>query len=85
MRAPQKAKAIHEKSALSNSCKQSVHTNELVRRISPRLDWSVYVAPSITDYMVRMSIAGYNEYYRKKTLENSLRIYDKMEKAAKDG
>ena len=63
---------IEEQSALSAGCKQAVHVNEVVRRIlntSSRLEWSEYVAPTVTDYMVRMKIAGYDEFYRKKNTE----------------
>ena len=54
---------------------------EVVRRIlntSTRLDWTEYVAPVLTEYMVRMKQAGYGEQYRKNTLLKALDIYDKM-------
>ena len=72
---------VHEQSALSAGCKQAVHTNEIVRRIlntSANLEWSTYVAPAVTDYMARMSSAGYDELYRKRTLQKSLKIFDRM-------
>ena len=62
--------------------------NEVVRRIlntSTRLEWSEYVAPALTDYMVRMKVAGYDELYRKRTLEQALRIFDKMVIDDEDG
>ena len=79
---------ISIKSAQSSACKRSVHVNEVVRRIlntSARLEWSDYVAPALTDYMVRMRVAGYNELYRKKTLEQALRVYDRMVRDEEDG
>ena len=74
---------IHAQSAQSSMCKRSVHVNEVVRRIlntSARLEWSEYAAPTLTDYMVRMKIAGYDEMYRKRKVEQELRIHDKMVK-----
>ena len=35
--------------------------------------------------MVRMSVAGYNEYYRKRTLEKSLKVYDRLVKEQEEG
>ena len=35
--------------------------------------------------MVRMRVAGYNELYRKKTLEQALRVYDRMVRDEEDG
>ena len=55
--------------AQSSSCKKSVHTREMIRRIvntSTRLDWCTHVAPVLTDYMGRMMQAGYDKIYRKK-------------------
>ena len=79
---PMASKAVlNAQSALSAACKRSVHTMEIVRRIlntSTKLDWSVYVAPVITDYMVRMRQAGYGERYRKNILTRALGIHDKM-------
>ena len=79
---------ISTKSAQSSACKRSVHVNEVVRRIlntSRRLEWSDYVAPALTDYMVRMKGAGYNEIYRRRTLEQALRVYDKIVRDDEDG
>ena len=65
-----------------------VHVNKVLRRIlntSSRLDWSRHVAPVLTDYMGRMKEAGYDERYRKTTLEQALRMHDKMQEDEKDG
>ena len=74
-------KIMHAQSAISASCKKSVHTQEVMRRLfncSRLLDWEKETAPVITDYMVRMMQAGYPEQYRKDTLCRAIRIYDKM-------
>ena len=79
---------VKEQSALSAGCKQAVHVNEVVRRIlntSGRLEWSDYVAPTVTDYMVRMKMAGYDECYRKRTLKKALQIYDRILKDDQEG
>ena len=57
-----------------------------MRRIlntSPQLEWSDYAAPEITDYMLRMKLAGYEEAYRKRTLQKALAIHDRMKKEKK--
>ena len=72
---------LHAQSAQSVSCRNSVHTQEILRRIlntSPLLDWSSCVAPVLTDYMLRMMRSGYPEKYRLDTLNRALRIYDHM-------
>ena len=72
---------MHSESAISASCKRSVHTQEILRRLfnsSRHLDWKTEVAPVLTEYMTRMMTAGYPEQYRKDALCRSLRIYDKM-------
>ena len=74
-------KVMHAESAISPSCKKSVHTQEVLRRLfnsSKKLDWKTEIAPVISDYMSRMMEAGYPERYRKDTLCRGLRIYDKM-------
>jgi hypothetical protein len=74
-------KIMHATSAISASCKRSVHTQEVLRRLfnsSRRLDWKTEIAPVITEYMGRMMHAGYPEKYRRDTLSRALRIYDKM-------
>ena len=79
---------VQAESALSSTCKQSVHINEVVRRIlntSARLEWQDNAAQTITDYMVRMKIAGYEEDYRKRTLKKALQIYDRMKKEEEEG
>ena len=79
---------IDSESALSSGCKKSVHINEVVRRIlntSPRLEWCDHAAPEITDYMLRMKAAGYDEAYRKRTLQKALTIYDRMKKEDSEG
>ena len=52
---------------------------------SARLDWSECVAPVLTDYFVRMKQGGYNEVYRKRILEQALRVYDRLIDAEKIG
>ena len=64
-------KVLSASSAQSAICKQSVHTEELVRRIvntSDKLDWEENVAPVLTDYMGRMLQAGYDQNYRRRIL-----------------
>ena len=70
---------LHAKSAQSVMCRNSVHTQELLRRMlnsSPLLDWRSCVAPVLTEYMLRMLRSGYPEKYRVDTLTRALRIYD---------
>ena len=81
-------KVMHSLSAQSASCKQSVHTQEILRRLmssSERLDWDREVAPVISRYMARMMQAGYPELYRKNTLCKAIRIFDKMRKDDQEG
>ena len=62
--------------------------NEMMRRIlntSNRLDWGEQTAPLLTDYMVRMKEAGYNEKYRKQVLEKTFRIHDRKMKDDSEG
>ena len=75
-------------SAQSTSCKRNVHVRELVRRIlntSRRLEWETMVAPVLMEYLGRMMMAGYNEPYRKVTLERALAIFDKMKQRDLEG
>ena len=68
-------------SAQSAACKRSVHVQEVVRRIlstSRRLSWEESVAPVLSQYMKQMQTAGYDQKYKKNTLVNALRIFDKM-------
>ena len=70
---------LHAQSSQSVSCKNSVHTQEILHRIlntSPMLDLSSCVAPVLTDYMLPMMRSGYPEKYRLDTLNRALRIYD---------
>ena len=72
---------MHAKSAQSVSCRNSVHTQEILRRLlnsSPLLDWKTCVAPVLSEYMLRMMKAEYPEKYRVDTLNRALRIFDKM-------
>ena len=74
-------RVLHAQSAQSLSCKRSVHTQEVIRRLlnsSVKLDWDQEVAPVITTYMSRMMTDGYDEMFRKRILERALGIYDKM-------
>ena len=60
---PMSSKSIlHTKSAHTESCKRSVHTQEVLRRIlncSKQLVWEAEVAPVVTEYMYRMKLAEY--------------------------
>ena len=79
---------MHASSAQSISCRNSVHTQELLRRLlnsSPLLDWTTEVAPVLTTYMARMKHNDYPEKYRVDTLLRTLRIYDKMMKDDENG
>ena len=79
---------LHAQSAQSVTCRNSVHTQEIIRRLlnsSPLLDWNVSVAPVLSDYMLRMMQAGYPEKYRVDTLTRAFRIYDKMVKEDREG
>ena len=81
-------KVLSAKSAQSNTCKKSVHVQEVVRRLlnsSSRLEWKQEVAPVITEYMRRMKEGGYNENYRKSTLKHAIRIYEKMKSESENG
>ena len=72
---------MHANSAQSITCRNSVHTQEIMRRLlnsSPMLDWKTCVAPVLSRYMARMMHCGYPEKYRRDTLTRALRIYDKM-------
>ena len=79
---------LNAKSAHSAACKRSVHTQEVIRRVlncSRNLDWDNQIAPFVTEYMIRMKIAGYSETYRKTVLEHAIRILDDKWKANDDG
>lgn len=79
---------MHAHSAQSITCRNSVHTQEIVRRLlnsSPFLDWKTCVAPVLTEYMLRMKQSGYPEKYRVDTLTRALRIYDKMVEDDRNG
>ena len=81
-------RVLAAQSAQATTCKRSVHVRELVRRIlntSSRLEWDPHVASVLTDYLARMMNAGYNEYYRKVTLDRALAIYDRMKQNENDG
>ena len=72
---------LHSQSAQSSSCKRSVHTLDVLRRMlntSPKLEWKEYGAPFIKDYMARMRKAGYGEAMRMSVLEHAKQIYDQM-------
>ena len=79
---------MNASSAQSISCRNSVHTQEILRRLfnsSPLLDWRTCVAPVISTYMLRMMKNGYPEKYRVDTLNRALNIFDKMVKDDEDG
>jgi hypothetical protein len=72
---------MHANSAQSITCRNSVHTQEILRRLlnsSPLLDWKTEVAPVLSIYMACMRQSGYPEKYRVDTLVRALQIYDKM-------
>jgi hypothetical protein len=72
---------MHAHSAQSVTCRNSVHTQEILRRLlnsSQLLDWKTEVAPVLSTYMARMKVSGYPEKYRVDTLVRAFRIYDKM-------
>ena len=77
---PMSSKSIlHTKSAHTESCKRSVHTQEVLRRIlncSKQLVWEAEVAPVVTEYMYRMKLAEYKENYRRSILKSALQIYE---------
>ena len=79
---------LHAASAQSTQCKDSVHTQEILRRLlnsSTRLCWKEAVAPVISEYMGRLMVAGYSQAFRKKILEKALRIYDQMGRDEAEG
>ena len=86
---PMSNKAVlNSQSAHPAACKRGVHTQEIIRRIlncSKKLDWKKEVAPVITDYMMRMMQAGYEESYRKSILRRALNIVEKKEKDQEEG
>ena len=78
---PTSSKSImHANSAQSVSCRNSVHTQEIHRRLlnsSPSLDCKTCVTPVLSCYMSRMMLSGYPEKYRVDTLTRAFRIYDR--------
>ena len=71
---------LHAHSAQSATCKKNVHVQEVLRRMlntSTSLNWEEYGAPVVSDYMLRMKNAQYDEVYRKNTLKHASRIYQK--------
>ena len=43
------------------------------------------MAPILTNYMMRMKVAGYAEMYRRQTLQHAFRIYEKMKEEDEEG
>ena len=79
---------LHANSAQPITCRDSVHTQEILRRIlncSTELDWSKDIAPVLSDYIGRMMRSGYSQKYRVEALNRALRIYDKMREEDNDG
>ena len=79
---------LHANSAQAVTCRRSVHTQEIMRRLlnsSPMLNWESCVAPVISQYMLRMMKHGYPQQYRVDTLNRALRIYDHMVEADRKG
>ena len=72
---------MHANSAQLVTCRNSVHTQEILRRLinsSPLIDWKNSFAPVLTEYMLRMMQRGYPQGYRVDTLNRALRIHDHM-------
>ena len=70
---------LHAKSAHTGTCKRSVHTQEVLRRLmncSKQLDWEEEITPIINEYMYRMKIAEYKEAYRKSIVKSALHIWE---------
>ena len=79
---------LHSKSAHSPTCKRSVHTQEILRRMlncSPKLSWDAEAVPAVSEYMRRLHVAGYGERYRENVLKQALSIYDKKWKDHHEG
>ena len=71
---------LHSQSAHPPHCKKSVHVQEVIRRLlncSNKLSWERETAPIITEYMLRMKIAGYGERYRENIVRKALLIHKK--------
>ena len=71
---------LHSKSAHPQHCKKSVHVQEIIRRLvncSRKLDWESDTAPVISEYMLRMKLAGYGEKYRENIARKAINIYKK--------
>ena len=49
------------------------------------LEWETLVAPVLMEYIGQMMMAGYNEPYKKVTLEHALAIFDKMKQRELEG
>jgi hypothetical protein len=61
---------MKEQSAQISVCKRSVNVNEIMRRIlntSAMLELTDHAAPVLTDYCIRMKLAGYDGLDRKNT------------------
>ena len=79
---------ISSRSAHSTQTKKSVHISECVRRMmntSPRLPWSEFVVPHLTEYCRRLMAAGYSQSYRKEIVRNAITIFDSKLKNDADG
>ena len=79
---------LNVKSAHPGSCKKNVHIQEILRRMmncTRRIHWDQETAPCISDYMLRMKEAGYDEKYRKRVLLAAISIYDKKVEDDKRG
>ena len=79
---------MHANAAQSVTCRNSVHTQEILRRLlnsSPLLDWESSVAPVLSQYMLRMMKHGYPQQYRVDTLTRALRIHDHMVEQDRQG
>ena len=72
----------------TNTLRNPWLANEIVRRLqntSRKLDWDLFCAPVVTEYMLRMKRAGYNEDYRKHVLLNAFAVYDSKIQKDREG
>ena len=56
-----------------------------LQNTSRKLDWDLFCAPVVTEYMLRMKRAGYNEDYRKHVLLNAFAVYDSKIQKDREG
>ena len=79
---------LHSKSAHPETCKRSIHTQEVLRRLlncSKELNLKEDIAPIVSEYMYRMKLAEYKEGYRKSILKGAMKIYKEKIEADRQG